>query len=326
MIKVSVIVPVYNVEVYIEKCLDSLIKQTLDEIEIIVVNDGSTDGSQKIIDEFVRKSSKIKSYIKVNGGLSDARNYGLPYANGEYIGYIDSDDYVELDMYEILYNKAKEDDSDIVECNLRHTYPDVEDIEVGEKIYDKKEMLMIGRSVVWNKIYNRCWLLETKVTFHKSLIYEDVEFFLKLIPHINTYSYVDSASIHYVQRGTSLNNKFDLQTLDILEILETARAYYIEHDYYEAYYEAFEFFYARILLCSSFSRMTQIKDRNKRGIALKKNWNLLVDTFPSWRRNRYLKATRTKQGIYMRTVNGLTYRFYSVLFPLLHSVRSFIYK
>ena len=103
-IKVSVIVPVYNVEAYLERCLDSLVKQTLEEMEIIVVNDGTKDNSQAIIDRYAAAyPQKVISLIKENGGLSDARNYGIPYAHGEYIGFVDSDDYVDADMYERLY-------------------------------------------------------------------------------------------------------------------------------------------------------------------------------------------------------------------------------
>ena len=139
MTKVSIIVPVYNVEDYLPKCLETLVNQTLGDMEIIVVNDGATDGSQAVIDSFVSRYSNVKSLIKPNGGLSDARNYGMPYATGEYIGFVDSDDYVDLDMYENLYRKAKEADYDIVECNLHHVYPDGSiDTEIGEKITDRK--------------------------------------------------------------------------------------------------------------------------------------------------------------------------------------------
>ena len=111
MKKVSIIVPVYGVEKYIDKCLDSLVKQSLKEIEVIVVNDGTKDNSQKIIDKYVKKyPDKIKSFIKENGGQGSARNYGLEKASGEYIGYVDSDDFIEKDMYKKLYNKAKEKD------------------------------------------------------------------------------------------------------------------------------------------------------------------------------------------------------------------------
>lgn len=116
--KASIIVPVYGVEKYISKCLDSLVNQTLNDIEILVVNDGTKDNSQKIIDKYVKKyPDKVKSFIKENGGQGSARNYGLKQANGDYIGYVDSDDYVELDMYEKLYNKVISDNLDIAICD-----------------------------------------------------------------------------------------------------------------------------------------------------------------------------------------------------------------
>ena len=115
--KVSIIIPVYGVEKYVSKCLESLVNQTLNDIEIIVVNDGTKDNSQKIIDKYVKKyPGKVKSFIKENGGQGSARNYGLKQANGDYIGYVDSDDYVELEMYEKFYNKAISDYLDIAIC------------------------------------------------------------------------------------------------------------------------------------------------------------------------------------------------------------------
>ena len=104
-IKVSVIVPVYNCEKYLKKCLDSLVNQTLKDIEIICVNDGSTDNSGRILEEYT--DSRIKIITKENGGLSSARNAGIAVAKGEYLGFVDSDDWVDLDFYEKLYNTAK---------------------------------------------------------------------------------------------------------------------------------------------------------------------------------------------------------------------------
>ena len=107
MAKVSVIVPIYNVEKYLPKCLDSLVNQTLDDIEIILVNDGSLDDSRKIAKEYSEKyKDKIIYLEKENGGLSDARNYGIPYATGEYIAFLDSDDYIDIDAYKQMYEKA----------------------------------------------------------------------------------------------------------------------------------------------------------------------------------------------------------------------------
>lgn len=315
MIKVSVIVPVYNVENYLDKCLDSLINQTLEEIEIIVVNDGATDNSQKIIDKYSSQNNKIKAFQKINGGLSDARNYGIVHAVGEYIGFIDSDDFVDYDMYELLYEKAKKNSSDIVECNLRHTYPDKEDIEIGREIYNKKEMLTSGRSVVWNKIYKRDWLIDTGVIFPKGLIYEDVEYFLKLIPHIRSYSYVKAASVHYVQRNNSINNFSSLKTMDILKILRNIYNYYTENGYIAEYEQEMEFLFARILLCSSFARMIRIQDKKQRQFALLKNWELLNEIYPNWKKNSILHDNKSYQAFYMKAINRFTYRICSAMLP-----------
>ena len=117
MKKVSVIIPVYNVEDYLEKCLDSVINQTLKDIEIIVVNDGSPDNSQKIIDKYRKKDKRIISVMKENGGQASARNLGIKKSHGEFLCFVDSDDWIELDMLEVLYNNAKENHSDIVTCD-----------------------------------------------------------------------------------------------------------------------------------------------------------------------------------------------------------------
>ena len=127
MSKVSIIVPVYNVEKYLKRCIDSLINQTLKDIEIIVVDDGSTDNSGQIIKKYQEKNSNIKYYKKENGGLSDARNYGMKYAQSEYIAFLDSDDFVDKTMYEKMYNKAIEDNADYVECDFYWAYPKAEE-------------------------------------------------------------------------------------------------------------------------------------------------------------------------------------------------------
>lgn len=322
MVKVSIIVPVYNVENYLDKCLDSLINQTLEEIEIIVVNDGATDNSQEIIDKYSEQNNKVRAFQKINGGLSDARNFGIEHAVGEYIGFIDSDDFVDYDMYKLLYEKAQKDSSDIVECNLRHTYPNKEDIEIGREIYDKKEMLTNGRSVVWNKIYKRDWLMDTGVIFPKGLIYEDVEYFLKLIPHIRSYSYIREASVHYVQRNNSINNFSSLKTLDILKILRNIYNYYTDNGYIDEYKQEMEFLFARILLCSSFARMIRIQDKKQRQFALEKNWELLNEIYPNWRKNSILRKERSYQTFYMKTINGFTYHTYSAVLSGLYHIIS----
>ena len=121
---VSVIVPVFNVEKYLDKCIESLIKQKLKDIEIILVDDGSTDLSGKICDEWKTKDSRIQVIHKKNGGLSDARNVGVELAKGKYIGFVDSDDYVSDDMFQILYQNIEKENADISICGMYHCYAD----------------------------------------------------------------------------------------------------------------------------------------------------------------------------------------------------------
>ena len=136
--KVSVIVPVYNVEKYLAKCLDSLINQEFFNYEIIVVNDGSTDNSQEIIEEYAKRYDIIKDVFKKNGGLSSARNYGLEKASGKYITFVDSDDYVDENMYLKMYEKAKSGNFDIVTSDINYVYNDR--VERFKNILQKKGM------------------------------------------------------------------------------------------------------------------------------------------------------------------------------------------
>src|SRR5574344_1424030 len=108
--KVSIIVPIYNVEKYLDRCMESLLNQTLKDIEIIMVDDGSPDNCPKMCDEYAKRDKRVKVIHKKNGGLGYARNSGLDIATGEYVAFVDSDDYVDVNMYETLYNFAKDND------------------------------------------------------------------------------------------------------------------------------------------------------------------------------------------------------------------------
>ncbi|MCR5342628.1 MAG: glycosyltransferase [Butyrivibrio sp.] len=311
--KISIIVPIYNVEKYLAKCLDTLTGQSLKDIEILAVNDGSTDGSLSILQQYAEKDSRIVILNKENGGLSDARNYAFSHIKGEYVGFIDSDDYVDPDMYEVMYNEAIKESADIVECNLHHTFDNSEDTEIGEHITDKKEMIMNGRSVVWNKIYKTDWLLSTGVQFPKGLIYEDVNFYCKLVPFINKICYVEQPFVHYVQRSTSINNHQTLRTMQILQILDDIYSFYQEKGFLNEYRDALEFLYTRILLCSSLKRMAHIDDKYDRKKALAANWDKLVTTFPNWKQGKYLKAYKGKNAKFMKMMNPVTYRIAGAL-------------
>lgn len=322
MIKVSVIVSVYNVEKYIEKCLDSLVNQTLKDIEIILVNDGSTDGSQKIIEQYMKKYDNIRCIEKENGGAAEARNLGILKASGEYVGFMDSDDYIELEMFECLYKKAKEKNYDVVECNLHHEFPDgTIDTEECKEYTETKQLLMHGRNVVWNKIYKRDWLLKSKVTFPVGVIYEDLAFYSKLVANITSIAYVKPAFYYYVQHSDSINRSQNLKTLDIIPVLQDVKDYYKDKGLFDKYQNELEFLFTKILLLSSFNRICHIPQKRDRHMALDKNWHFLENNFPNWKRNLYVKRMRGKKGRFIRSMNPLTYWVYSKVFATIFKLR-----
>jgi len=310
MPKVSVIVPVYNVEKYLERCINSLVNQTLQDIEIILVDDGSTDSSKIIIEKYLNlHREKIKYYYKENGGLSSARNYGILYAKGEYIAFLDSDDYIEPTMYEEMYNVAKKENSDMVECDFIWEYPDKQKYDCGQIYNSKKEALEKARVVAWNKLIKRDILEKEKIEFPFGLRYEDVEFFYKLVPSLNKISFVKSYFIHYVQRDNSIVNTQNSKTMDIFKVLDNVINYYKKNNYYQEYKEQLEYTYTRLLLCSSLKRMCKIDNKDERKMALDETWNNLNTKFPDWKKNKLLKKKSFK-NIYMRSVNRVTFKIY----------------
>ena len=313
MIKVSIIVPFYNVENYIEKCLQSLVNQTLEDIEILLVNDGSQDTSEAIAKQFVEKyPNKIIYLEKENGGLSDARNYAIPYAKGEYIAFLDSDDYVETNMYEEMYHKAKQEDLDYVECDFLWEYPDKTLESKGKQYSNKKEMFLYTRVVAWNKLIKREIVQNNHLEFPKGYRYEDVEFFYKLLPFIHHYGIVQKPFIHYVQRENSISNVQNTRTKEMIDVLAHVITYYKTNNLFEEYKEEIEYIYARYILCSSMLRMVMIQDKKERKEIIQFAWKSLNTQFPNWKKNLYLKDKGLK-NLYMKSVNHLTLKLYTSL-------------
>ena len=318
MPKVSVIVPIYNVEKYLEKCINSLLSQTLEDIQIILVNDGSKDNSGNIAKEFEKNNKDRVIYVeKENGGLSDARNYGLKYAIGDFVAFLDSDDYIEKNAYEEMYNKAIEEDADYVECDFIWEFPNKIRVDKQYPYKNKKEMLSFVRVVAWNKLIRRQLITDNSLGFPKGLRYEDVEFTYKLIPFINKFAYVDKPFIHYVQREGSIANVQNERTAEIFTILDNVIGFYKKNNIYEEYRDELEYNYARYLLCSSLKRMCKIKDKTIREKLLTENWERLNSNFPNWKENVILKTVNTGKNKYMRTINKTTYKIFTSIFVLI---------
>lgn len=244
---ISIIVPVYNVEEYIQKCVNSIINQTYRNIEIILVNDGSKDKSGEICDKLKQKDNRIKVIHKENGGLSDARNAGLKIANGDYIGFVDSDDYVKEDMFETLYKLNKEHNADISIVSFYEIYKgkvigvrDSKKLEELNKIQAIKELLIDTKiqSYAWNKLFKK--ELFENIEFPKSKNFEDIATTLLLFEKANKVVLLEEPKYYYVRRDNSIIGVRNYKTYkDYLEVIYGKYFYlngkYEELDLYNAY-------------------------------------------------------------------------------------------
>ena len=285
MPKVSVIVPVYNVEKYLSKCLDSLVNQTLKDIEIIVVNDGTKDNSQSIIDKYKKKySKKIKSYIKENGGLSSARNYGLKYAKGNYIAFVDSDDYVDLKMFERMYSEAKNNKFDIVVCDTINVYEEKEVYIKSNLGYSNNDInnYIISPPMACSRIYSKKIFEKNK--FKEGIFYEDLELTPSFALYTNRIGFLKEGLYFYLQRTGSImkQKKFNNRLLDIFDVLE--KNYNL---LYKDYSKEVEYMYITHLLRTATLRFL---DYDKKEYLYKIN-KIMREKFPNWNKNIYYKKS-----------------------------------
>lgn len=221
---ISVIVPIYNVEKYINKCIDSIIDQTYTNLEIILVDDGSPDNCGKICDEYAQKDERVRVIHKENGGLSDARNAGIDVAKGKYVSFVDSDDYVEQNYIEILYNCIKEYNTNIAIGSHRVIYKNgtIINKETGEnsKLPAEKVLERIlydnGIDLTANaKLYD-IKLFES-IRYPKGRVFEDAATTYKLIDACQEISFVSKSIYNYAIRGNSITNvKFSKEKMDLV--------------------------------------------------------------------------------------------------------------
>lgn len=227
MKKVSIIVPVYNMEKYLKKCMDSLVNQTLKDIEIIAVNDGSTDNSLDILKKYEENYPKIIKIIdQENGGISVARNNALDVATGKYIGFVDSDDFIKIDMFEKLYDKIEKTKSDIVVCDYeeyyttskKYKYVNVTKNIKSDNLYNDVSIINKIDFAPWNKLYKK--ELFKNIRFPEKVKYEDLSTILKTFFIANKISAINESLYLYRINDSGETKTVNKKVKDILIILE----------------------------------------------------------------------------------------------------------
>ena len=276
--KISIIVPIYNVENYISKCLDSVKKQTLNDFECLLIDDGTKDNSIEVAKEVTKDDNRFVYFRKENGGLSDARNFGLEKATGEYVFFLDSDDYIKEDLLEKAYAMAKKHDSDITCFDIVYVYDDHTDINAinmkeVDSFNDNKELIYINHSAN-NKIFRRSFL-EGK-TFIKGLWYEDMATVPVWVGKANNVSYVNEALYFYVQRSGSISHSEDPRIFDVYKSINNLKKE-LNLDNKHVY----NFYYYDCLIMTTL-RIRDLSNKDTRKEYYKTNVDKLNENCPEW--------------------------------------------
>lgn len=295
---ISVIVPVYNTGKYLKKCVDSILNQTIgfNNIELIIVNDGSYDDSDSIIKDIINKNSKIKYFSKENGGQGSARNLGLKHATGEYISFVDSDDWIDTKMYEDLYNIAIKENIDIITCNYTKVYDNYSEEISFRYIEDEHKNFIIMNTGPCNMLIKRSLLKKINFKFPEKIIYED----LAVIPSLAFYDVniklvEKSYYNYYIRSGSSMNKKKYNQKLnDIFISINNLYDIWCKIDKERKYYSEIEFIFIRRLLMSASLRFIEFNDPDN---SINKISDVIKEKFPNWEKNKYYNKLNFKQKI-----------------------------
>ena len=286
--KISIIVPVYNVEAYLERCVESILKQTYTNLEILLVNDGSTDKSGELCDKLALRDHRIRVIHKENGGLSDARNRGIDEASSNLIGFIDSDDYIDEDMYETLYRQMVASKADLSMCGHYDVYHQIPEKQVAEiktwELMPEEAIKMVMEAKILsvtavNKLYKKA--LFEQLRFRIGKIAEDAFIMVDLIHQCSKVVATNEKKYYYVHRENSITTqKFSLKFLNVIEAYEQ-NAKMISENYPDLYDVAimrlnWAYFYVldRLLVDNDFKdkvledRLISYLKKNKRSILM----------------------------------------------------------
>ena len=300
---ISVIIPAYNVEKYIRRCMDSLVNQTYEKLEVIVVNDSSTDRTGDIIAEYAERfPEKVFQYNqKKNAGQAAARNFGLTKATGDYIGFVDSDDFVSTDMYELLYREAEQTGCDLVTCGyygcdvatgMIKGYQMGYKGEFNQSIYENPKILRVNSPYPWNKLYSRELLDRAGFQFPEGMIFEDLCAVLPLFLDAKKVGRVHAKLYYYMKgrKGGTLST-YDERHGQIIDVLQIVNDVYRHRGEFEHFYDTLLFFNIRHIF-ARFDEMEHYRNHSFRKEFSERAFALLDAYFPGWQESEAYEELR----------------------------------
>lgn len=271
---VSLVVPCYNVSEFIENCIDSIKNQTYKNIEVLMIDDGSKDNTGKIIKEKIKDDNRFKYYKKKNGGLSDARNYGLKYIKGKYVCFIDSDDWIDKNYVKRLYEEIEKGKYDVVICNYISKYVDKEECSNITKFHIDNFILPNA----WNKIYKR--EIFDNLQFPVGKWYEDLGTFPIIKMKYTKYKIIKDCLYYYRQNSNSIMNTIDERIYDIYYDIDRIESYAKENGYYQKYYDNLVMMNIYHVLIGTIYRKSSAKDFKIKDIKNIKKY--VIKKYPNW--------------------------------------------
>lgn len=292
MPEISIVVPIYNAEKYLDKCLNSLVKQTFQNIEILAFNDGSVDRCKDILCEYKeRYPDKIRVFEQENIGISRTRNRGIQEAKGKYIAFIDSDDSVDVTFCERLYKKIEQDGLDVVVCDYYEVASESRKTIHFEScgnstVYEKPELLYRINTSPWNKLYNRKFLVDNGIDFPVGLKYEDVVFMQKIFARGARIGSVGVPLVYYVIHPGSESTVVKKNVFDIFHILDKVCEEYEkgEKEDYQRIYTYLEQFVINRITVYNLQQIYQEEEELVNEF-IEKGFIYLDHHFPEWRKN-----------------------------------------
>lgn len=259
MSELTFIVPIYNVEKYVFKCLESIQRQTYKDFEVLCINDGSTDNSRNIILDFVNKDNRFKLFDKDNGGLSDARNFGLKQINTKYVSFIDGDDFIEEDFVEKTLNEIKENDLDILVFGYNQYYlekniKEANTLRIKRGVYNlksNKEILAYTPNAAWNKIYKVSLFKDNNIEYPFGYRHQDLGTTAKLFLKANRIGYINNCLYNYlIDRPNNITTQIDKKLYHIIDMSNEVINYYKENDVFYEYIEELKYLVSRNFISS----------------------------------------------------------------------------
>ena len=277
--KFSIIVPVYGVEKYIAKCIETIKSQTLEDFECLIIDDETKDNSIKVAEEVIAGDERFKIYHKKNGGLSDTRNYGIKLAKGEYVFFLDSDDYIDSELLERTYEKAEKNECEIVCFDMMYTYDDGRECisscgDYGVTDYSENPNIIFINNSANNKIFKRSFIESRR--FVKGIWYEDLASIPVWLAQANRVGFVKKPLYYYYQREGSISHSADKRIFDIYKSINI-----IKNDLSLSSEQVSELYYNNCLVMTTL-RIRDIEDKKLRKEFYLENVNNLNRDYPNW--------------------------------------------